>query len=134
MARASKRYGSDLKKHDLDHSEDTSESSTNADEDYNQYEDLFTAVMSATDSENKPIYLEFQLLPSKKKYPKYYEIIENPIDLRTVAQKIQNGEYMSLGDMEKDLLLLTKNACLFNEPGSSIYKNAKALKKVILKI
>lgn len=33
--------------------------------------------------------------------------------------------------MEKDLLLLTKNACTFNEPGSQIYKDAKALKKII---
>lgn len=114
----------------IDLSEDTSESSTTIDDDYNQYEDLFTAVMTATDQENKPLHTEFQLLPSKKKYPKYYEVIEAPIDLKTIATKIQNNEYAALADMERDLLLMTKNACLFNEPGSVIYKNAKTLKKV----
>lgn len=29
------------------------------------------------------------------------------------------------------MLLLTKNALNFNEPGSQIYKEAKALKKII---
>lgn len=66
-----------------------------------------------------------------QRYPKYYMVIENPIDLRTIARKIQDGKYTSLNDMEKDLLLLTKNACTFNEPGSQIYKDAKMLKKII---
>lgn len=118
------------RKHDTDQSEDTSESSTNLDDEMNQYEDLFTAVMTATDTENRPLHTDFQLLPSRKKYPEYYEVIDNPIDLKTIAIKIQNSEYTNLNDMEKDLNLLTKNACLFNEPGSQIYKNAKALKKV----
>lgn len=34
--------------------------------------------------------------------------------------------------MEKDLLQMTKNACAFNEPGSQIYKDAKALRKIVL--
>ncbi|XP_022920699.1 protein polybromo-1 isoform X3 [Onthophagus taurus] len=121
----------DTKEHPSDHSEDTSESSTNQDDDSNLYEEFFAAIMGATDSDNRPIHAEFQLLPSKKKYPEYYEIIENPIDLKTVATKIQHGEYGSLLEMERDLLVMTKNACLFNEPGSVIYKNAKALKKVV---
>lgn len=129
---ARKAAAAEAKKHDTDQSEDTSETSTNPDEDMNQFEDLFTAVMTATDLENRPLHIDFQLLPSKKKYPEYYEVIENPIDLKTIAIKIQNNEYASLNEMEKDLTLMTKNACLFNEPGSQIYKNAKALKKVSL--
>lgn len=117
-------------KPELDHSEDTSESS-NFDDDTNLYEEFFSTVMTATDSDNRPMHTSFQLLPSKRKYPEYYEVIELPIDLRTIASKIQNNEYSSLAELEKDLLLMTKNACLFNEPGSQIYKNAKALKKVI---
>jgi hypothetical protein len=30
------------------------------------YEDLFTAVMMATDQDNRPLHTVFQLLPSKK--------------------------------------------------------------------
>lgn len=88
--------------------------------------------MTATDPENNSRLLHtiFQILPSKKRYPEYYEVIESPIDLRMIATKIQNNSYTSLNDMEKDLLMMTKNACLFNEPGSQVYKDAKALKKV----
>lgn len=111
--------------------EDTSESSTTNDDDSEKYEELFTAVMLAQDSDNRPLHTEFQLLPSKKKYPEYFQVIEYPIDLRIIATKIQNNEYASLTDMEKDLQLMVKNACLFNEPGSQIYKDAKTLKKVI---
>ncbi|XP_017786877.1 PREDICTED: protein polybromo-1 [Nicrophorus vespilloides] len=120
-----------IMKNEVDISEDTSESSTNPDEEFNVYEDLFTAIMTATDAENHPLHIDFQLLPSKRKYPEYYEVIENPIDLKTIAVKIQSNEYSTLNDMEKDLLQMTKNACTFNEPGSQIYKNAKALKKII---
>lgn len=132
VGRPSKKAGTPVEtKVDPDHSEDTSEGSTNPDEEMNWYEELFTAVMTATDGENRPLHTSFQLIPSKKKYPEYYEVIENPIDLKMIATKIQSNEYCSLAELEKDLLLMAKNACLFNEAWSQIYKNAKALKKVI---
>ena len=49
--------------------EDTSESSTNPDEESAQvYEELFAAVMTATDpsDNNRPLHSMFQLKPSKK--------------------------------------------------------------------
>ncbi|KAF5301597.1 hypothetical protein FQR65_LT08902 [Abscondita terminalis] len=119
------------RKVETDQSEDNSETSTNPDEDMNPYEELFTSVMTATDVDNRPLHTAFQLLPSKKKYPEYYEIIGTPVDLRTIAIKIQNGDYAHLNEIEKDLLVMTKNACLFNEPGSQIYKDAKTMKKII---
>lgn len=48
-----------------------------------------------------------------------------------IATKIQQSQYSNLGELEKDLLQMTRNACLFNEPGSQIYKDAKTLRKVI---
>ena len=48
-----------------------------------------------------------------------------------IAKKIQDGAYGSLSDMERDLMLMCRNACQFNEPGSQIYKDAKLLKKII---
>lgn len=102
-----------------------------SDEDQDLYEELFTSIMVAVDPiENRTLTTEFQLLPSKKLYPDYYEIIEHPIDLKFIATKIQTNAYSSINDMEKDFLQMTKNACTFNEPGSQIYKDAKALKKI----
>ncbi|KAJ8960514.1 hypothetical protein NQ318_013798 [Aromia moschata] len=114
----------------VNHNDDANESLCEEDE-ANQYEDLFAAVMAATDDNNKLLHTAFQLLPSKKKYPEYYEVIEQPIDLKMIAAKVQNSRYGSLAEMERDLLLMCKNACLFNEPGSQIYKHAKALKKAV---
>lgn len=85
--------------------------------------------MSAT-VEGRPLHPAFLNLPSKKQYPEYYDVIKSPIDLRMVAAKVQNCDYATAADMERDLLAMTKNACLFNEPGSQIYKDAKTLKKV----
>ncbi|XP_046750131.1 protein polybromo-1 isoform X6 [Diprion similis] len=118
-----------------DDAEDTSESSTNPDEESMQpYEDLFAAVMVATNPQdnNRPLHIPFQLKPSKKLYPEYYEIIENPVDLKTIARRIQEGAYAGLIEMERDLMLMCRNACQFNEPGSQIYKDAKMLKKIIV--
>lgn len=117
-----------------DDNEDTSESSTNPDEEIMQpYEDLFMIVMSATDpiDNNRPLHTVFQLKPSKKLYPEYYEVIDTPIDLKTIARKIQDSIYNCLSEMERDLMLMCRNACQFNEPGSQIYKDAKLLKKII---
>lgn len=111
--------------------DDASETSSKAtDEDIENYEELFASVMTATDENSRPLNLMFQLLPSKREYPDYYEIIEHPIDLKFIATKIQTNAYLSLAEMEKDLLQMTKNACVFNEPGSQIYKDAKTLRKV----
>lgn len=94
------------------------------------YEELFASVMTAIDPfDNRPLHTEFQLLPSKRHYPDYYDVIEHPIDLKFIAKKIQTSAYSSLAEMEKDLLQMVKNACTFNETGSQIYRDAKALKK-----
>ncbi|XP_011198605.2 protein polybromo-1 [Bactrocera dorsalis] len=106
--------------------------STRPDEDINPYEELFAVVMNAVDAtmNDRPLHRMFLLLPSKKMYPDYYDVIEHPIDLRLIATKIQMNAYSNLVEMERDLLQMTKNACQFNEPGSQIYKDAKTLKRL----
>ncbi len=39
---------------------------TSNDDELNLCEDLFSAVITATDAENRPLYPVFQLLPSRK--------------------------------------------------------------------
>lgn len=126
----SKKTSKNESRASMNHDEDTNDSSVCDDDEASHIEYLFTAVMSATDDHNKSLHSAFQLLPSKKKYPEYYEVIEQPIDLKMIAMKIQNNKYSNVMELERDLMLMCKNACLFNEPGSQIYKNAKALKKV----
>jgi len=57
-----------------------------------------------------------------QKYVDYYQVIPEPIDLRTIAQKIQSQTYESLYEMLRDLTLMIQNAKYFNKPSSLIYK------------
>ncbi|XP_062853504.1 polybromo 1, like [Trichomycterus rosablanca] len=93
-------------------------------------EQLLEALVSYTDPSGRLISDLFQKLPSKLQYPDYYAIIKEPIDLRTIAQRIQTGSYKSINAMSKDIDLLTKNAKAYNEPGSQVYKDANTIKKV----
>uniref|UniRef100_A0A0B7AIS6 Protein polybromo-1 n=1 Tax=Arion vulgaris TaxID=1028688 RepID=A0A0B7AIS6_9EUPU len=93
-------------------------------------EQLFAAIVTTKDGD-RDISQAFQLLPQRSKYPQYYEVIKNPIDLKMIATKIQSSKYKNLDDLEKDLLLMVKNAKTFNEPKSLIYRDAVTLKRVI---
>ncbi|KAI5109113.1 polybromo 1, like isoform X1, partial [Silurus meridionalis] len=95
-------------------------------------EQLLEALVSSTDPSGRLVSELFQKLPSKLQYPDYYAIIKEPIDLRTIAQRIQMGHYKSISAMAKDIDLLTKNAKAYNEPGSQVYKDANTIKKVFL--
>uniref|UniRef100_A0A671PFX9 Protein polybromo-1 n=1 Tax=Sinocyclocheilus anshuiensis TaxID=1608454 RepID=A0A671PFX9_9TELE len=93
-------------------------------------EQLLEAIVSSTDSSGRLVSELFQKLPSKLHYPDYYAVIKEPIDLRTVAQRIQAGHYKSISAMAKDVDILTKNAKMYNEPGSQVFKDANTIKKV----
>ncbi|XP_040889762.1 polybromo 1, like isoform X4 [Toxotes jaculatrix] len=95
-------------------------------------EQLLEAVVSHTDPSGRLVSELFQKLPSKVHYPDYYAIIKEPIDLRTIAQRIQIGYYKSVNAMAKDIDLMTKNAKTYNEPGSQVFKDANTIKKVFI--
>lgn len=95
-------------------------------------EDLIQEISEATDSDGRNISAMFQILPPKSKFKDYYELIEQPIDIKTIEGKNRNHEYRSLNDLEKDLLLMVRNARTYNKPGSQIYKDANTLKKLIV--
>ncbi|XP_036370689.1 protein polybromo-1 [Octopus sinensis] len=100
-------------------------------EDALEINQLYTAIITAKDGE-RDISEVFQRLPPRSKYPKYYEIIKDPIDLKLIAQRIQEDYYTSVTSLEKDLLLMIKNAKTFNEPRSQVYRDAVALRKLIM--
>ncbi|XP_075403609.1 protein polybromo-1 isoform X10 [Tenrec ecaudatus] len=93
-------------------------------------EQLLEAIVVATNPSGHLISELFQKLPSKVQYPDYYAIIKEPIDLKTIAQRIQNGSYKSMHAMAKDIDLLAKNAKTYNEPGSQVFKDANSIKKI----
>ncbi|KAG8184625.1 hypothetical protein JTE90_022674 [Oedothorax gibbosus] len=122
----------DIRKDEDKSSEFDDDRGSECSEDDSAYEELFTTVMTAADMEGRALSTMFQLLPSRTLYPEYYKVIQDPVDLKMIAQKIQNNEYRSLCEMEKNLLQMIKNAKNFNEPGSQIYKDAATLRKIVL--
>ncbi|XP_073821078.1 protein polybromo-1-like [Musca autumnalis] len=86
----------------------------NKKDDLNLYEELFASVMTSVDStmNDRPLHRMFLLLPSKKMYPGYYDVIEHPIDLRLTAKKIQTNAYSNLQEVEKDVCSADDKECL----------------------
>ena len=96
----------------------------------------------------------FVQLPSKEELPVYYEIIGNPMDLRTVRrppahhptdgafglttaslcpqvrERIDEGKYRRWDNFERDMMLIFENAKLFNMEGSEIHADAVVLEQV----
>ncbi|XP_071983345.1 protein polybromo-1 isoform X2 [Engystomops pustulosus] len=93
-------------------------------------EQLLEALTTAADPTGRLISELFQKVPSKVHYPDYYAIIKDPIDLKTISQRIQSGYYKTLNAMAKDIDLLAKNAKTYNEPGSQVFKDANTIKKL----
>ena len=81
--------------------------------------------------------------------PNYFDVIKNPMDIRTVSEKLERGEYSNLhpkdslgrtpvsrmlnGPFRKDIELIFDNAIAFNPPDDWIYQAAVSLKKYIAK-
>lgn len=54
--------------------------------------------------------------------PDYESVIKNPIDLGTMREKLKNGLYDSLEDLESDFTLMIKNCLLYNDKETIFYK------------
>ncbi|TPP39754.1 Protein polybromo-1 [Fasciola gigantica] len=95
------------------------------------YELLFAAIAKYKTEDGKVIAPTFTYLPSQEFYPVYYTVIKEPLDLRIIARRIQSGFYSSLDDLEKDFMVMARNAKTFNEPRSAIYQDASILARIL---
>ncbi|KAJ3046126.1 Transcriptional activator spt7 [Rhizophlyctis rosea] len=67
---------------------------------------------------------------SKREVPTYYDVIKNPMDLKTMGVKLRNLEYNSKDEFASDLYLIWSNCMQFNVDPDSIYrKHATAMKR-----
>ena len=74
----------------------------------------------------------FRHLPSRADYPDYYQVIKKPIDMARILHKINTtGGYSSLDDMCVDFAQMFENACVYNEPASTLYKDALTLQRLV---
>ncbi|XP_056146440.1 probable global transcription activator SNF2L2 [Lampris incognitus] len=95
-----------------------------------QLNTLVDMVINYKDGLGRQISKGFVQLPSKKEVPEYYELIRKPVDFRRIRERVRNHKYRSVGDLEKDILLLCHNAQSFNLEGSQIYEDSIVIRSV----
>ncbi|XP_029595229.1 transcription activator BRG1-like isoform X8 [Salmo trutta] len=91
---------------------------------------IVDAVIKYKDSNGRQLSEVFIQLPSRKELPEYYELIRKPVDFRKIKERIRSHRYRSLGDLERDVMLLFQNAQTFNLEGSLIYEDSIVLQSV----
>lgn len=92
---------------------------------------LYDTVRSCRNNQGQLIAEPFFHLPSKKKYPDYYQQIKMPISLQQIRTKLKNQEYETLDHLECDLNLMFENAKRYNVPNSAIYKRVLKMQQVM---
>lgn len=65
--------------------------------------------------------------------PDYPTVINEPMDLGTVQEKLDADTYRSLRDVMSDLSLIWSNCKTYNESGSQIVKRAEKLERIARK-
>ena len=63
----------------------------------------------------------------KLRLPLYPKIIKNPMDLKTIKEKLDRNQYSNIFEFNQDMNLIWSNAKAFNRPGSDIFKSAEFL-------
>nr|AAH78299.1 Polybromo 1, like [Danio rerio] len=92
---------------------------------------LYQAVRGARSAQGLLLSEPFLQLPSRREYPDYYHQIKNPISLQQIREKMKNGDYEAVEQIEADLSVMFENARRYNMPNSTIYKRAQRLQLIM---
>ncbi|XP_046871653.1 probable global transcription activator SNF2L2 isoform X2 [Hypomesus transpacificus] len=95
-----------------------------------QMNGIIDTVINYKDGSGRQLSEVFVQLPSRKELPEYYELIRKPMDFKKIKERVRNHKYRSVGDLEKDVMLLCHNAQTFNLEGSQIYEDSIVLQSV----
>ncbi|KAI5525645.1 bromodomain family [Trichomonas vaginalis G3] len=81
-----------------------------------------------------PISGPFRLPVNKELLPQYYEIVDDPQDLQTIRQNLENKEIRSIREFKRNMGLIWSNAILFNGKDSEYSNLARELQKTFEKL
>lgn len=76
--------------------------------------------------------MPFTTLPPKRKLPEYYEKVLEPIDLATIEQNIENGQYKTAEQFDQDVIKMFDNNIRYYGRTSEIGIAAARLRKLYL--
>jgi len=61
--------------------------------------------------------------------PDYYEVVKNPMDFKTMGEKLKAGKYKSIDAFVEDVQLIIDNCKSYNPESTVYYKNADRLEE-----
>lgn len=79
----------------------------------------------------RPLITAFVVLPAKKEYPDYYEMIQEPISLKDINKKISKGQYVDTDLFIADFQLMLDNAVTYNTTDSWIVEDARRILTIV---
>uniref|UniRef100_A0A1I7U100 Bromo domain-containing protein n=1 Tax=Caenorhabditis tropicalis TaxID=1561998 RepID=A0A1I7U100_9PELO len=91
---------------------------------------LFTVIKDAMKHKHSWPFM-YPVDANKLEIPEYHNLIEKPMDLRTIEKRIRSLYYWSAKDAIADITQLFNNCYAFNPPEYDVYKMAKSLEKQI---
>ncbi|KAL3311593.1 hypothetical protein Ciccas_009824 [Cichlidogyrus casuarinus] len=82
------------------------------------------------DKDQRVLSEPFMRLPTRKELPDYYDVIKRPMDFNKIRSKVRDGKYVTMDELEADIMLLCNNAQTYNMDGSLIFDDSIVLQSV----
>lgn len=79
------------------------------------------------DIQDHPYSLPFRKAVSRSDFPEYYNVIQNPMDLKIISDKLKEHRYSNKDQFIEDINRIFSNCKEFNNPGTYYYKYACTL-------
>ncbi|EGC35551.1 hypothetical protein DICPUDRAFT_55110, partial [Dictyostelium purpureum] len=95
-----------------------------------KYLQLWDSIRMDQDEEGRRRSEIFQKLPSKRDYPDYYTIIRDPIDMKTIKEKIVASKYHNPTQFAQSVNQMFYNAQIYNQSGSEVFEDAVVLQNL----
>ena len=70
-------------------------------------------------------------LPNKRSDPGYYDVVDNPIDVIKIQQKLKTDEYENMDEMKADFDLMVSNSKAYYKKSSTEYNDAIVLEGLV---
>ncbi|XP_074373022.1 uncharacterized protein LOC141713488 isoform X2 [Apium graveolens] len=80
--------------------------------------------------QKKDTYGVFSEPVDPNELPGYHEIIERPMDFKTVRRKLDAGSYSNLEELEADVLLICSNAMQYNSSDTVYFRQARSIQEL----
>lgn len=72
--------------------------------------------------------------PNSLGIPDYFDIVRKPMDLSTIHNKLNQGQYSDPWEYVDDVWLMFDNAWLYNKKNSRVYKHCTKVSHIIIVI